>query len=107
MMKARETNNALKALLCDFLEEYRHTEKLDDFASVCFIYKDRADDIIWDEQIRLELLPESSNKKARLEALSNLDRSLKALLTTQAARDGLISRAHVEALGRDIDSVIS
>ena len=107
MTTAKETNKALKALLCDFLEEYRHIDSLDSFASVCFIYKDRADDIIWDEQIRLEHLPEDDNRREKLEALSNLNRSLKRLLTTQAACDGMISRAYIEALGRDIDSAIS
>lgn len=107
MTTTREANKALKALLCDFLEEYRHTDNLDDFASVCFIYKDRADDIIWGEQVRLERLPESDNKRDRLETLSDLDRKLKRLLTTQAACDGAISKARIEALGRDIDSTLS
>ena len=107
MTTARETNKALKALLCDFLEEYRHIDSLDSFASVCFIYKDRADDIICDEELRLKRLPEGEERERRLDSLSDLDRSLKRLLTTQAACDGTISRAHIEALGRDIDSAIS
>ena len=107
MTTTRETNKALKALLCDFLEEYRQAGSLEDFSSVCFVYKDRADDIIWDEQVRLERLPESDNKTSRLNALSALDRSLKSLLSTQAAREGAITRGYIEALGKDIDFVIS